>query len=78
MSCARSAQKFCGKENNIKTNKNMKRTNGVRAAYDAFSYVYFRLPLGALLSLINTSKVAYPWPLIVCCHRCLASFSEAR
>ena len=31
MSCARSVQTSCGKNN-----KNMERTNGVRAAYDAF------------------------------------------
>ena len=35
VSCARITQKFGGKENK-KKKKNMKRTNGVLAAYDAF------------------------------------------
>ena len=52
----------------------MKRTNGVRAAYDAF---LLRLPLGALPFSIHPNKPIHPWPLIVLCCHCSASFAEA-
>ena len=71
MSCARSAQKFGGKNK-----KNMKRQNGVRAAYDAFLLRTLQVAFG-YAAVVNTSKEAYPWPLIVLCHRRLASFTEA-
>ena len=53
MSCARSTQKFSGKEN-----KNMKRTNGVQAAYDTF---LLRVLLVAFRcgAVFNASKEAY-------------------
>ena len=60
----------CGMENN---KNNMKRTNGVRASYDAFSYMYSRLPLDEVPSSMHPKK-----PLIVFCHRRLASFAEVR
>ena len=59
MSCAKSAQKFCGKENNIKNN--MKRTNGVQAAYDAFLLCELQVTFGCAADF-NTSKEDYPWP----------------
>ena len=72
VSCARSAQIFGGKENK----NNMKRQNGVRAAYDAF---LLRALQGAFgyAAVVNTSKEAYPWSLIVLSHCCLTSFAEA-
>ena len=72
MSCARSAQIFSGKENK----NNMKRQNGVRAAYDAFLLRALQAAFGHT-AVVNTSKEAYLWPLIVLCHCCLASFTEA-
>ena len=53
----------------------MKRTNGVQAAYDAFLLHVLQVAFGSA-AIFNTSKEAYPWPLSVLCHRCLASFSE--
>ena len=70
MSCTRSAQKFGGK------NKNMKRTNGVRAAHDTFLLRALQTDFGCA-AVFNTSNEAYPWPLIVLCHRHLSSFAEA-
>ena len=60
MSCARSTQKFSGKEENQKNkNKNnMKRPNGVRAAYAAFSYGY-AVGFGCA-TVLNTLEEAYP------------------
>ena len=54
----------------------MKRTNGVRAAYDASLLHALQAEFGCA-AIFNTSNEAYPWPLIVLCHRCLASFAEA-
>ena len=71
MSCTRNAQKFCGKNK-----KNMKRTNGVRAAYDTFLLRELQVAFGCAADF-NTYKEAYPWPLIVLCHCRLASFTEA-
>ena len=70
MLCARSVQKLGGK------NKNMKRTNGVRAAYDAFVLRALQTDFGCA-AVFDTSNEAYPWPLIVLRHRCLSSFTEA-
>ena len=70
MSSARSTQKFYGKNK-----KNMNRTNGVRAAYDAFLLRELQVAFGCAADF-NTSKEAYPWPLIVLCHCRLASFTE--
>ena len=70
MWCARSAQKFCGKNRN-----NMKRINGVRAAYDAFLLRELQVAYGCA-AIVNTSEEAYPWPLIVLYHCRLASFTE--
>ena len=61
MSCGMSAQKFCGKENNIIIKNNMKRTNGVRAAYYAFLLRELRVTFGCAADF-STSKEAYPWP----------------
>ena len=61
MLCARSAQKFCGKENNIKNKNNMKRINRVRAAYDAFLLRLLQVTFGCAADF-NTSNKAYPWP----------------
>ena len=55
---------------------NMKRTNGVRAADDAFLLHLFQDAFGCAV-IFNTSKEAYLWPSIVLRHRCLASFTEA-
>ena len=54
----------------------MKRTNGVRTAYDAFLLRELQVSFGCAADF-NTAKEAYPWPLIVPCHRQLASFAEA-
>ena len=54
MSCARSVQKFGGKENNIKNNT--KEQMGYEQPVTPFSYVYSRLPLGALPSSIKPKK----------------------
>ena len=56
---------------------NMKRTNGVRAAYDTFLLRGFQVAFGCAADF-NISKEAYPCPLIVVCHRRLASFAETR
>ena len=40
-----------------------------------FSYVH--LCAFGCVAIVNTSKEAYPWPLIVLCYYCLASFTEA-
>ena len=61
MSCARSAQKFCGKNKN-----NMKRLNGVREAYDAFHLRALQVAFGCT-AVFNTSKEAYLLLLIVLC-----------
>ena len=71
MSCARSTQIFGGKNKN-----NMKRQNGVRAAYDTFLLHAHQVAFG-YAAVVNTSKEAYLWPLIVLCHCRLASFTEA-
>ena len=42
----------------------MKRTNGVRAAYDAFLLRELQVAFGCVADF-NTSKEAYPWPLII-------------
>ena len=70
VSCVSSTQIFGGKNKN-----NMKRTNGVRAAYDAFLLRELQVAFGYAV-IVNTSKEAYPWPLIVLSHCCLASFAE--
>ena len=70
MSSARSAQKFGGKM------ENMKRQNGVRAAYHAFLLRELQVAFG-YDAVVNTSKEAYPRPLILRCHCRLASFTEA-
>ena len=70
MSCARSAQKFGGKNKN-----NMKRQNGVQAAYDAFLLHALQVVFG-YAAAVNTSKEAYPLPIIVLYHCRLASFTE--
>ena len=54
----------------------MKRTNGVRTAYDAFLSRVLQVDFGCA-AVFNAFKEAYPWPLIVLCHHCLASFAEA-
>ena len=41
----------------------MKRTNGVRAAYDAFLLRELQVAFGRAADF-NTSKEAYPWPLL--------------
>ena len=69
--CTRSTQKFCGKKNN-----SMKRTNVVRADYDAFLLCVLQVTFG-YAAVFETSKEAYLWPLIVLRHHCLASFAEA-
>ena len=71
VSYARSAQIFGEKNKN-----NMKRLNGGRAAYDAFLLRAFYVVFGYAADF-NTSKEAYPWPLIVLCHCRLASCTEA-
>ena len=73
MLCARSAQKFCGKENN---KNNMKRINGVRVAYDVFLLCALHVVVGGAADF-NTSKEAYPWPLIVLRHVWLVSPKHA-
>ena len=40
---------------------NMKRTNGVRAAYDTFLLRELQVTFGCAADF-NTSKEAYPWP----------------
>ena len=72
MSSARSAQIFGGKENK----NNMKRQNGVRAAYDAFVLHALQVVFGHA-AIVNASKEACPWPLIFLCHCRLGSFTEA-
>ena len=52
VSCARSTQKFCGKNKN-----NMKRQNGVRATYDAFLLHALQAGFG-YATVVNTSKEA--------------------
>ena len=54
----------------------MKRTNGERAAYDALLLCVLQVAFGCA-TVFNTSKEPYPWPLIVLCHRRLASSAEA-
>ena len=54
----------------------MKRQNVVRAAYDAFLLRALQVAFG-YDAVVNTSKEAYPWPLIVLCHCRLASFAGA-
>ena len=71
VSCARSAQKFGGKNKN-----NMKRQNGARAAYGASLLRALQVAFG-YAAVVNTSKEAYPLPLIVLRCRFLASFAEA-
>ena len=61
MLCARSAQTSVGRRIRIII---MKRTNGVRAAYDAFLLRVLHVAFG-YPAVFNTSKEAYPWPLIV-------------
>ena len=56
---------------------NAKRTNGVRAAYDAFLLHALQTDFGCA-AVFNTSNEAYPWPLIVLCHCRLSGFAEAR
>ena len=70
MSSVRSAQILGGKKE-----ENMKRQNGVRAAYDAFLLRALQVAFG-YAAVINTSKEAYPWPLIGLCHYRLARFTE--
>ena len=62
----------------IITKNNMKRTNGIQAAYDVFLLRVVQVAFGCT-AVFNTSnlKEAYAWPLIVLCHCCLASFAEA-
>ena len=50
VSCIRSAQKFSGKKN-----KNMKRQNRVRAAYNAFLLRVLQVAFG-YAAVLNTSK----------------------
>ena len=64
---ARSMQTFSG--------KNMKRTNGVRAASGAFLIPSLQLDFGCTV-VFNTLKDAYPQPSIVLCRRSLATFAE--
>ena len=54
----------------------MKRTNWVRAAYDAFLLRVLQVDFGCA-ALFNTSNEAYLWPSIVICRCHLASFAEA-
>ena len=42
----------------------MKRQDGVQAAYDAFLLRVLQVAFG-YAAVVNTSKEAYPWPLIV-------------
>ena len=57
VSCARITQKFGGKENK---NKNMKRTNGVLAAYDAFLLRVLQIAFGCTANFNTfTSDVTF-------------------
>ena len=72
MYCARSVQKFSGKNN-----KNMKRQNEVTAACDAFFLHVLQVDFG-YIAVLNPLIRAYPWPSIaLLCHG-LTSFAEAR
>ena len=55
----------------------MKRTNVVRAAYDAFLLHALQVDFSCA-AVFSTLNEAYPWPSIVLCRCPLASFGEAR
>lgn len=40
----------------------MQKTNGVRAAYDAFHVQVYTTCLGELHTIFNTLKEVHPWP----------------
>ena len=71
--CARNVRKFIGKNK-----ENMKRINGVQAAFDAFLLRVLQVAFG-FAAIFKTSKEAYLRPFqIDLCHHRLASFAEVR
>ena len=74
--CAKSVQKFGGKEEEEVEENNMKRTNGVTAVDGTLLLCALQAGFDCAV-IFNTLKEDYLCPWIALCHHHLASFTKA-